>query len=108
MCSCKCYALHGYFPPTIANCGPRTDTTVAGSEHGTVTSAEGEGESKFIFAEAEAPLIRLPCLGFKDLLDWSDNIVLETALSPLAMSSALLCACCKSEELPFAYPAIIN
>ncbi|KAJ9077805.1 hypothetical protein DSO57_1013230 [Entomophthora muscae] len=65
-------------------------TMVAGSEHGTVTPAEGEGEANSIFPEADAPLIQLPCLGFKDLIDWSDNIVLETASSPLAMPSALL------------------
>ncbi|KAJ9063521.1 hypothetical protein DSO57_1000100 [Entomophthora muscae] len=54
------------------------------------------------------PLIQLPCLGFEDLQDWSDNIILETASSPLATPSALLCACCNSKELPSAYPAIIN
>ncbi|KAJ9080117.1 hypothetical protein DSO57_1028391 [Entomophthora muscae] len=84
------------------------DTTVAGSEHGTVTPAKGDGEANSIFAEAEAPLIQLPCLGFEDLLDWSNNIVLETALSPLATPSALICTCCNSKELPSAYPAIIN
>ncbi|KAJ9079807.1 hypothetical protein DSO57_1031737 [Entomophthora muscae] len=84
------------------------NTTVAGSEHGTVTHAEGEEEFDSIFAETEAPLIRLPFLGFKDLQDWSNNIVLETASSLLATPSALLCACCNSKELPSAYPAIIN
>ncbi|KAJ9057389.1 hypothetical protein DSO57_1023149 [Entomophthora muscae] len=84
------------------------DTTVVGSEHGTVMPAKGEGEASSIFAEAEAPLIQLPCLGFEDLLDWSNNIVLETASSLLATPSALLLACCNSKELPFAYPAIIN
>ncbi|KAJ9068941.1 hypothetical protein DSO57_1023579 [Entomophthora muscae] len=84
------------------------NTTVAGSEHGTVTHVEGEEEVDSIFAETEAPLIRLPCLGFEDLQDWSDKIVLETASSPLATPSVLLCACCNSEELPSAYPAIIN
>ncbi|KAJ9050416.1 hypothetical protein DSO57_1014639 [Entomophthora muscae] len=84
------------------------DTTAAGSEHGTVTPAEGDGEVDFIFAEAEVPLIQLHCLGFKDLQDWSNDIVLETALSPLATPSVLLCSCCNSEELPSAYPAIIN
>ncbi|KAJ9071825.1 hypothetical protein DSO57_1033270 [Entomophthora muscae] len=84
------------------------DTTVVGSEHGTVMPAKGEGEANSIFAKADAPLIQLPCLGFKDLLDWSNNIVLETALSLLATSSALLHARCNSKELPSAYPAIIN
>ncbi|KAJ9064880.1 hypothetical protein DSO57_1025602 [Entomophthora muscae] len=84
-------------------------TTVAGSEHGTVTPAEGEGEANSIFAEAEAPLIRLPCLGFEDLLDWSKDIVLETALS-----LKLLCPCLQrplryfAPVLPSAYLAIIN
>ncbi|KAJ9083242.1 hypothetical protein DSO57_1036586 [Entomophthora muscae] len=84
------------------------DTTVAGSEHGIVTPAKGDGEANSIFAEAEAPLFQLPCLGFKDLLDWSNNIVLKTALSPIVTPSALLCAHCNSKELPSAYPAIIN
>ncbi|KAJ9063194.1 hypothetical protein DSO57_1002494 [Entomophthora muscae] len=34
-----------------------SDTTVVGSEHGTVTPAKGEGEANSIFAEADAPLI---------------------------------------------------
>ncbi|KAJ9053064.1 hypothetical protein DSO57_1027840 [Entomophthora muscae] len=40
------------------------DTTVAGSEHGTVTPAEGGGEANSIFAEAEVPpnLTSLPWL----------------------------------------------
>ncbi|KAJ9088629.1 hypothetical protein DSO57_1021109 [Entomophthora muscae] len=33
------------------------DTTVAGSERGTVTNVEGEEEIDSIFAETEAPLI---------------------------------------------------
>ncbi|KAJ9050050.1 hypothetical protein DSO57_1018195 [Entomophthora muscae] len=45
---------------------------------------------------------------FCDLQDWSDDIVLKTASSLLVTPSALLCACCNSEELPSAYPAIIN
>ncbi|KAJ9066666.1 hypothetical protein DSO57_1007471 [Entomophthora muscae] len=69
---------------------------------------KGEEEVDSIFAETEVPLIQLPCLGFKDLQDWSDNIVLKTASSLLATLSMLLHACCKSEELPSAYPAIIN
>ncbi|KAJ9079245.1 hypothetical protein DSO57_1037427 [Entomophthora muscae] len=60
---------------------------MVGSERGTVTHVEGEEE---------------------DLQDWSDNIVLKTASSPLATPSALLHACRNSEELPSAYPAIIN
>ncbi|KAJ9078999.1 hypothetical protein DSO57_1001212 [Entomophthora muscae] len=84
------------------------NTTVVGSERGTVTRVEGEEEVDSIFAETEAPLIRLPCLGFKDLQDWSKNIVLKTASPLLAMPSTLLCACCNSEELVSAYPAIIN
>ncbi|KAJ9057672.1 hypothetical protein DSO57_1020409 [Entomophthora muscae] len=43
--------------------------TVAGSERGTVMHVEGEEEVDSIFAETEAPLIRLPRLGFKDLQD---------------------------------------
>ncbi|KAJ9080761.1 hypothetical protein DSO57_1021563 [Entomophthora muscae] len=43
------------------------DTTVVGSEHCTVTHVEGEEEVDSIFVETEAPLIQLPCLGFKDL-----------------------------------------
>ncbi|KAJ9058368.1 hypothetical protein DSO57_1013034, partial [Entomophthora muscae] len=42
-----------------------------------------------IFVETEAPLIQLPHLGFKDLQDWSDNIILKTASSPLATPSTL-------------------
>ncbi|KAJ9079821.1 hypothetical protein DSO57_1031611 [Entomophthora muscae] len=84
------------------------NTTVAGLECGTVTHVEGIEAVDSIFAETEAPLIQLPCLGFKDLQDWSNYIVLETSSSLLAMPSALLCACHNSEELPSAYPAIIN
>ncbi|KAJ9070828.1 hypothetical protein DSO57_1003293 [Entomophthora muscae] len=84
------------------------DTTVAGSERGTVTHVEGEEEVDSIFAETEAPLIRIPCLGFEDLQDWSNNIVLKTASFLLKMFSALLCACCNSKEFPSVYPAIIN
>ncbi|KAJ9075804.1 hypothetical protein DSO57_1032201 [Entomophthora muscae] len=84
------------------------NTTVAGSEQGTVTHVKGEEEVESIFAETEAPLIRLPCLGFEDLQDWSNNSVLETSSSLLATPSTLLCACCNSEELLSAYPAIIN
>ncbi|KAJ9059477.1 hypothetical protein DSO57_1002054 [Entomophthora muscae] len=81
---------------------------VAGSERGMDTHVKGEEEIDSIFAETEAPLIQLSHLGFKDLQDWSDNIILKTASSPLATPSALLCACCNSKELPSAYPAIIN
>ncbi|KAJ9051320.1 hypothetical protein DSO57_1005608 [Entomophthora muscae] len=83
-------------------------STVAGSERSTDTHVKGEGEIDSIFAETEAPLIQLPCLGFKDLQDWSDNIILKTASSLLATPYALLCACCNSKELPSTYPAIIN
>ncbi|KAJ9084760.1 hypothetical protein DSO57_1020837 [Entomophthora muscae] len=72
------------------------------------THVKGEEEISSIFAETEAPLIQLPCFGFEDLQDWSDNIILETASSLLATPSVLLCACCNSKELPSAYPAIIN
>ncbi|KAJ9067082.1 hypothetical protein DSO57_1002996 [Entomophthora muscae] len=84
------------------------DTTVAGSERSTDTHVKGEGEIDSIFVETEVPMIQLPFLGFKDLQDWSNKIILETASSPLATPSALLCACCNSKELPPAYPAIIN
>ncbi|KAJ9066929.1 hypothetical protein DSO57_1005005 [Entomophthora muscae] len=84
------------------------NTTVAGSERGTVTHVKGEEEVDSIFAETEAPLIRLPCLGFKDLHNWTNNIVLKTTSSPLATPSALLCACCNSKELLSTYPSIIN
>ncbi|KAJ9084010.1 hypothetical protein DSO57_1028638 [Entomophthora muscae] len=84
------------------------NTTVVGSERGTVTHVEGEEEVDSIFAETEAPLIWLPFLVFKDLQDWSDDIILKTASSLLATPSMLLCACYNSEELPSAYPAIIN
>ncbi|KAJ9090234.1 hypothetical protein DSO57_1004487 [Entomophthora muscae] len=84
------------------------DTTVAGSERGADMHVKGEGEIDSIFEETEAPLIQLPCLGFKDLQDWSDNIILETPSSPLSTPSALLSACRNSKELPSAYPAIIN
>ncbi|KAJ9084120.1 hypothetical protein DSO57_1027592 [Entomophthora muscae] len=84
------------------------NTTVAGSERGTVTHFEKEEEVDSIFAETEAPLIRLPCLGFEDLQDWSDNIVLVTASSPLVTPSVLLRSCCNSDELPSAYPTIID
>ncbi|KAJ9075701.1 hypothetical protein DSO57_1033406 [Entomophthora muscae] len=73
------------------------NTTVAGSEHDTVTHAEEEEEgTDSIFAETE------------DLQDWSDSIVLETASLPLATTSVLHCACCNSKEFSSAYPAIIN
>ncbi|KAJ9074819.1 hypothetical protein DSO57_1002663 [Entomophthora muscae] len=84
------------------------NTTVVGSERGTATHIEGEEEVDSIFAETEAPLIQLPCLGFKDLQDWSDNTILETASSLLATPSTLLCACHNSKELPSAYPTTIN
>ncbi|KAJ9074497.1 hypothetical protein DSO57_1005815 [Entomophthora muscae] len=84
------------------------DTTLAGSKRGTVTHVEGKEEVDSIFAETEAPLIQLPCLGFKDLQDWSDNIILKTSSSLLATPSTLLCACRNSEELPSTYPYIIN
>ncbi|KAJ9075367.1 hypothetical protein DSO57_1036830 [Entomophthora muscae] len=88
--------------------GQDCDTTVVGSERGTVTHVEGEEEVDSIFVENETPLIRLPHLGFKDLQDWSDNIVLKTSSSLLATPSTLLRACRNSKELPSAYPAIIN
>ncbi|KAJ9056239.1 hypothetical protein DSO57_1035246 [Entomophthora muscae] len=84
------------------------NTTVTGSERGTVTHVKREEEVDSIFAEAEVPLIRLPCLSFEDLQDWSNDFVLKTAFSLLTMPSALLCACCNSEKLPSTYPAIIN
>ncbi|KAJ9049683.1 hypothetical protein DSO57_1021942 [Entomophthora muscae] len=52
--------------------------------------------------------VTLPWLGFKDLQDWFNDIVLKTASSPLATPSVLLHACCNSKELPSAYPAILN
>ncbi|KAJ9087579.1 hypothetical protein DSO57_1031760 [Entomophthora muscae] len=75
------------------------NTTVAGSEHSTITCFEGEEDAESIFAETEALL---------DLHNWTKNIVLKTASSPLATPSALLCSCYNSEELPSAYPDIIN
>ncbi|KAJ9087990.1 hypothetical protein DSO57_1027518 [Entomophthora muscae] len=84
------------------------DTTVVGSERGTDTHIEGEEEVDSIFVKTEVPLIQIPCLAFENLQDWSDNIILKTASSPLATPSALLCAHCNSKELPSAYPAIIN
>ncbi|KAJ9073244.1 hypothetical protein DSO57_1018557 [Entomophthora muscae] len=45
------------------------NTTVAGSECGTVTHVEGEEDVDSIFEETEASLIQLPCLGFEDLQD---------------------------------------
>ncbi|KAJ9082453.1 hypothetical protein DSO57_1004374 [Entomophthora muscae] len=74
-------------------------TTVAGLECDTVTHAEEEEGTDYIVAENEVTFLCLPCLGFEDLQDWSDNIVLETASLPLAILSALLCACCNSKEL---------
>ncbi|KAJ9086659.1 hypothetical protein DSO57_1001451 [Entomophthora muscae] len=65
------------------------NTTVVGSKCGTIVHVEGEEEVDSIFAETEAPLIRLPCLGFEDLQDWSDDIVLKTASSLLETPSAL-------------------
>ncbi|KAJ9064390.1 hypothetical protein DSO57_1031195 [Entomophthora muscae] len=84
------------------------NTTVSGSERSTDIHVKGEGEIDSIFAETEAPLIRLPCLGFEDLQDWSDNIILETVSSLLTTPSVLLCACCNFKELSSTYPAIIN
>ncbi|KAJ9075196.1 hypothetical protein DSO57_1038377 [Entomophthora muscae] len=81
---------------------------MAGSERNTATQTEEEEGADSIFVETEVPLICLPCLGFENLWDWSNNIVLKTASSPLATPSALLRACCKSKELPSAYPAILN
>ncbi|KAJ9073541.1 hypothetical protein DSO57_1015307 [Entomophthora muscae] len=62
------------------------NTTVAGLEHGTVTHSEEEEEEdpNSIFSETEVPVLRLPCLGFEDLQDWSNSIVLETASLSLA------------------------
>ncbi|KAJ9062629.1 hypothetical protein DSO57_1008649 [Entomophthora muscae] len=96
---------------TVNSCQLRAqdcNTTVAGSERGTATHFEGEEEVGSIFLETEVPLIRFPCLGFENLQNWSDNIILKTASSPLATPSTLLCACCNSKELPSAYPASIN
>ncbi|KAJ9090180.1 hypothetical protein DSO57_1005060 [Entomophthora muscae] len=73
---------------------------MAGSERNTATQAEEEESADSIFAEMEVPLVCLPCLGFEDLQDWSDNIVLKTASSPPATPSVLLRACCNSKELP--------
>ncbi|KAJ9088687.1 hypothetical protein DSO57_1020738 [Entomophthora muscae] len=73
------------------------NTTMAGSKRSMDTHVKGEGELNSIFAETEAPLIQLPCLGFEDLQDWSDNIILETASSLLATPSSLLSSCCNSE-----------
>ncbi|KAJ9056871.1 hypothetical protein DSO57_1028275, partial [Entomophthora muscae] len=84
------------------------DTTVASSERDTATQAEEVEVVDSIFAETEMPLACLPCFGFEDLQDWPKNIVPETVSSPFATPSALLCACCNPEELPSAYPAIIN
>ncbi|KAJ9087771.1 hypothetical protein DSO57_1029898 [Entomophthora muscae] len=84
------------------------DTTVVGSERSADTHIEGEGEIDSIFAETEAPLIQLPHLGFEDLQDWSDNIILETASSLLSTPSTLPHACCNFKQLPSSYPAIIN
>ncbi|KAJ9078083.1 hypothetical protein DSO57_1010455 [Entomophthora muscae] len=84
------------------------NTTVAESERGADTHFKGEGEIDSIFAETEAPLIQLPHLGFENIQDWSNNIILKTASSLLATPSALLCACCNSKYLPSPYPAIIN
>ncbi|KAJ9082069.1 hypothetical protein DSO57_1007926 [Entomophthora muscae] len=107
--SSRVHFLNQLLPANNCQLQPQDcNTTVTGSEHGTVTPTKGEVEANSIFAEAEAPLIQLPCLGFKDLLDWSNNIVPETASSPLATPSVLLCACCNSKELPSAYPAIFN
>ncbi|KAJ9065226.1 hypothetical protein DSO57_1021809 [Entomophthora muscae] len=75
------------------------DTTVAGLERSTVTHVEGEEDANSIFSETEVPL---------DLHNWTNDIVLKTASSPLATPSVLLCAHCNSEELHSAYPAIIN
>ncbi|KAJ9069433.1 hypothetical protein DSO57_1018660, partial [Entomophthora muscae] len=83
------------------------NTTVAGSECNTATQAEEEGTDS-IFAEKKVPLICLPHLGFEDLRDWSNNIVLKTSSSPLATTSVLLCARCNSKKLPSVYPVIIN
>ncbi|KAJ9057289.1 hypothetical protein DSO57_1024177 [Entomophthora muscae] len=75
------------------------NTTVAGSEHDTATQAEEEDKS--------APIC-LSHLGFEDLRDWSNNIVLKTSSSPLATPSALLHARCNSKDLFSVYPVIIN
>ncbi|KAJ9079709.1 hypothetical protein DSO57_1032636 [Entomophthora muscae] len=88
--------------------GPGLRYHKARSERGTATHIEGEEEVDFIFAETEALLILLTRLGFEDLQDWSDNIILKTASSPLATPLALLRARRNSEELPSTYPAIIN
>ncbi|KAJ9049990.1 hypothetical protein DSO57_1018718 [Entomophthora muscae] len=66
------------------------DTTMASSECDTATQAEEEEGVDSIFAETEMPLVCLSCLGFEDLQDWSNNIVLKTDSSPLATPSVLL------------------
>ncbi|KAJ9066119.1 hypothetical protein DSO57_1012753 [Entomophthora muscae] len=84
------------------------DTTVVGSERNTATQTEKEKGADSIFADTKVTFVCLPCLGFEDLQDWSGNIVLETASSPLATPSVFLQACHNSIELPSFCPAIIN
>ncbi|KAJ9061281.1 hypothetical protein DSO57_1022195 [Entomophthora muscae] len=84
------------------------NTTVVGSKCSTVTHVGGEESEDSIFVETEVPLVLLPCLGFEDLHNWANNIVLETTSSPFATPSALFCSCHNSKELPSAYPFIIN
>ncbi|KAJ9051088.1 hypothetical protein DSO57_1008053 [Entomophthora muscae] len=96
---------------SVSSCQLRAqdcNTMVAGSERSADMYVKEEGEIDSIFADTEVPFNQLPCLGFEYLQDWSNNIILETASSPLATPSALLHACCNSKELPSAYPAIID
>ncbi|KAJ9079712.1 hypothetical protein DSO57_1032639 [Entomophthora muscae] len=66
------------------------NTTVVGLECSTVTHVEGEEDNDSIFAETEALLVQLHCLGFEDMHNWINNIVLKTTSLLLATPSALL------------------
>ncbi|KAJ9076988.1 hypothetical protein DSO57_1021031 [Entomophthora muscae] len=67
-CSSWVRFLNQLLPPNSCQLQAQdSDTTVAGSEHSTVTHVEGEEDANSIFAETEAPLAQLPCLGFEDL-----------------------------------------
>ncbi|KAJ9056561.1 hypothetical protein DSO57_1031708 [Entomophthora muscae] len=85
------------------------NTTVAGSERSADTHIKGEGEIDSIFVETGAPLIRLPYFGFKDLQDWSDNIIFKTTSSHLQhlLRYFVLVAPPKSCPLP-TLPSSIN
>ncbi|KAJ9082910.1 hypothetical protein DSO57_1000212 [Entomophthora muscae] len=71
------------------------------------TNVEEKRGPDSLFAKTD-PHFLLSHLGFEDLMDWSDDIVLETALSLLATPSTLLYTCHNSEELSSAYLAIIK